>query len=165
MRVASPYSSEKACLVHRDSSPKSPFGVEVPASTTSTSHWNMAPAPMTRSASSRCLRRLLVRPRSPGGMCMKTPSAGSQRERGARKAGRRDGSRDEHLYVGLVCFLISEVAEYSLAGALLPLPGGAVLQAAMASLVIHAAKRSLDDDLALLAKRIAAYEARTSPVR
>ena len=57
-------------------------------------------------------------------------------------------------------YRISEVREYALRGANLPLPGGRLLQAAMGLLVVAAEERaSAGEDLAVLSKRIADYEA------
>jgi len=57
-------------------------------------------------------------------------------------------------------YRISEVREYALRGANLPLPGGRLLQAAMGLLVVAAEERaSVGEDLAVLSKRIADYEA------
>jgi len=68
--------------------------------------------------------------------------------------------RDDYLQVGQVAFRVSEVREYALRGANLPLTGGRLLQAAMGLLVVAAANRAAaGEDVALLAKRIAEYEA------
>ena len=57
-------------------------------------------------------------------------------------------------------FRISEVREYALRGANLPLPGGRLLQAAMGLLVVAAESRAAaGEDVKLLSKRIADYEA------
>ncbi|MEO6777675.1 MAG: hypothetical protein ABI467_32415 [Kofleriaceae bacterium] len=57
-------------------------------------------------------------------------------------------------------YRISEVREYALRGANLPLPGGRLLQAAMGLLVVAAEERATaGEDLAVLSKRIADYEA------
>ncbi|HUJ60553.1 MAG TPA: hypothetical protein VLX92_18760 [Kofleriaceae bacterium] len=57
-------------------------------------------------------------------------------------------------------FRLSEVREYALRGANLPLTGGRLLQAAMGLLVVAAEERaSAGEDLGLLSKRIADYEA------
>ena len=57
-------------------------------------------------------------------------------------------------------YRISEVREYALRGANLPLPGGRLLQAAMGLLVVAAEERaSAGEDLAVLSKRISDYEA------
>lgn len=70
-------------------------------------------------------------------------------------------SRGERLHIGdLLAFDLSEVREYAMAGEVLPLPHGARLQAALAVLVVPLEQRTLEKDLDLLAKRIAAYEAR-----
>ncbi len=49
--------------------------------------------------------------------------------------------RGEYIQVGTVAFRINEVREYALRGANIPLPGGALLQAAMALLVVAAVER------------------------
>lgn len=68
--------------------------------------------------------------------------------------------RGEYLQVGQVAFRISEVREYALRGANLPLTGGRLLQAAMGLLVVAAEERArAGEDFALLAKRVADYEA------
>ena len=69
--------------------------------------------------------------------------------------------RGEYLQVGQhVAFRIAEVREYALRGANLPLTGGRLLQAAMGLLVVAADERAAGgEDLALLGKRIADYEA------
>jgi hypothetical protein len=57
-------------------------------------------------------------------------------------------------------YRIAEVREYALRGANLPLPGGRLLQAAMGLLVVAAEERaSAGEDLTILSKRIADYEA------
>jgi hypothetical protein len=50
--------------------------------------------------------------------------------------------RGDFIQVGNVAFRVDEVREYAEAGANLPLPGGRVLQAAMAMLVVAAAERA-----------------------
>jgi hypothetical protein len=56
-------------------------------------------------------------------------------------------------------FRISEVREYALRGANLPLAGGRLLQAAMGLLVVAAEERAAQgEDVTLLSKRIADYE-------
>ncbi len=67
----------------------------------------------------------------------------------------------EHLKVGKnSAFRIGEVREYALRGANLPLPGGRLLQAAMGLLVVAAEERAAaGEDLGLLSKRVADYEA------
>ena len=66
----------------------------------------------------------------------------------------------EHVRVGRVAFRMSEVCEYAEAGANLPLPGGKLLQAAIATLVYAAYRRGHpSDDVALLRRRVAVYEA------
>ena len=68
--------------------------------------------------------------------------------------------RGDYLQVGQVAFRISEVREYALRGANLPLTGGRLLQAAMGLLVVAAEERAATgEDVALLSKRIADYEA------
>ncbi len=67
--------------------------------------------------------------------------------------------RGEYLQVGNVAFRISEVREYALRGANLPLTGGRLLQAAMGLLVVAAEERAgQGEDVAVLSKRIAEYE-------
>ncbi len=65
------------------------------------------------------------------------------------------------LNVGANCaFRITEVREYALRGANLPLAGGRLLQAAMGLLVVAAEERAgAGEDLVLLSKRVADYEA------
>ena len=67
----------------------------------------------------------------------------------------------EFLQVGKsVAFRISEVREYALRGANLPLPGGRLVQAAVGLLVVAADERARQgEDLDALSKRIADYEA------
>jgi len=68
----------------------------------------------------------------------------------------------DHLKVGSggLAFKITEVREYALRGANLPLTGGRLLQAAMGLLVVAAEERAAaGEDVALLSKRIADYEA------
>lgn len=68
--------------------------------------------------------------------------------------------RGDYLQVGQVAFRISEVREYALRGANLPLTGGRLLQAAMGLLVVAAEERAAGgENVAVLAKRIADYEA------
>lgn len=68
--------------------------------------------------------------------------------------------RGEYLQVGQVAFRITEVREYALRGANLPLTGGRLLQAAMGLLVVAAEIRAkAGEDTTVLAKRIADYEA------
>jgi hypothetical protein len=68
--------------------------------------------------------------------------------------------RGDYLQVGAVAFRIAEVREYALRGANLPLTGGRLLQAAVGLLVVAAEERAAQgEDVALLAKRIADYEA------
>ena len=68
--------------------------------------------------------------------------------------------RGEYLQVGQVAFRITEVREYALRGANLPLTGGRLLQAAMGLLVVAAETRAkTGEDVSVLAKRIADYEA------
>lgn len=52
--------------------------------------------------------------------------------------------RGDFIQVGSVAFRVTEVREYAEAGANLPLPGGHMLQAAMAMLVVAAAERTAD---------------------
>jgi hypothetical protein len=67
--------------------------------------------------------------------------------------------RGDYLQVGQVAFRISEVREYALRGANLPLTGGRLLQAAMGLLVVAAEERAATgEDVGLLSKRIADYE-------
>ena len=67
--------------------------------------------------------------------------------------------RGDYLQVGNVAFRISEVREYALRGANLPLTGGRLLQAAMGLLVVAAEERAAQgEDVAVLSKRIAEYE-------
>jgi hypothetical protein len=67
----------------------------------------------------------------------------------------------EFLQVGKsVAFRISEVREYAVRGANLPLPGGRLVQAAMGLLVVAADERARQgEDLDALARRIGDYEA------
>ncbi|MBA3539023.1 MAG: hypothetical protein H0T79_05300 [Deltaproteobacteria bacterium] len=68
--------------------------------------------------------------------------------------------RGDYLQVGQVAFRITEVREYALRGANLPLTGGRLLQAAMGLLVVAAEERaSAGEDVNVLSKRIADYEA------
>jgi hypothetical protein len=68
--------------------------------------------------------------------------------------------RGDYLQVGQVAFRISEVREYALRGANLPLTGGRLLQAAMGLLVVAAEERATTgEDVGVLSKRIADYEA------
>ena len=67
--------------------------------------------------------------------------------------------KGEYLQVGIISFRISEVREYALRGANLPLSGGRLLQAAMGLLVVAAEERAgQGEDVTVLAKRIAEYE-------
>jgi hypothetical protein len=67
--------------------------------------------------------------------------------------------RGDYLQVGQVAFRISEVREYALRGANLPLTGGRLLQAAMGLLVVAAEERAATgEDVAVLSTRIADYE-------
>ena len=67
--------------------------------------------------------------------------------------------RGDYLQVGQVAFRISEVREYALRGANLPLTGGRLLQAAMGLLVVAADGRAkAGEDVQVLSKRIADYE-------
>jgi hypothetical protein len=66
----------------------------------------------------------------------------------------------DKLQVGQIAFKITEVREYALRGANLPLTGGRLLQAAMGLLVVAAEERAgAGEDVQLLSKRIADYEA------
>jgi hypothetical protein len=68
--------------------------------------------------------------------------------------------KGDFLQVGLIAFRIAEVREYALRGANLPLSGGRLLQAAMGLLVVAAEERAAQgEDVSLLSKRIADYEA------
>jgi hypothetical protein len=68
--------------------------------------------------------------------------------------------KGDYLQVGQMNFRITEVREYALRGANLPLQGGRLLQAAMGLLVVAAEERAQSgEDLALLSKRVADYEA------
>jgi hypothetical protein len=68
--------------------------------------------------------------------------------------------RGEYLQIGSVAFRIAEVREHALRGANLPLTGGRLLQAAMGLLVVAAEERAAaGEDLGLLSKRVADYEA------
>ena len=68
--------------------------------------------------------------------------------------------KNDYLQVGSVQFRISEVREYALRGANLPLTGGRLLQAAMGLLVVAAEERAAaGEDLVVLSKRVADYEA------
>jgi hypothetical protein len=68
--------------------------------------------------------------------------------------------RGDFLQVGSAHFRVSEVREYALRGANLPLAGGRLLQAAMGLLVVAADGRAAaGEDVSLLSKRIADYEA------
>ena len=68
--------------------------------------------------------------------------------------------RGDYLQIGQIAFQINEVRELSLRGANLQLPGGRMLQAAMGLLVIAAEERAVvGEDLEMLAKRVADYEA------
>jgi hypothetical protein len=66
----------------------------------------------------------------------------------------------DYLSVGDKSFRVSEVREYALRGANLPLAGGRLLQAAMGLLVVAAEERAgAGEDIHLLSKRVADYEA------
>lgn len=68
--------------------------------------------------------------------------------------------KGDFLQVGERAYRISEVREYALRGANLPLHGGRLLQAAMGLLVVAAEERAAaGEDLAVLSKRVADYEA------
>ena len=82
------------------------------------------------------------------------------RARPARRQRRRLPARRLPRGVGQISFRIAEVREYALRGANLPLTGGRLLQAAMGLLVVAAEERAAaGEDVALLSKRIADYEA------
>jgi hypothetical protein len=67
--------------------------------------------------------------------------------------------KGEKLQVGAIAFPITEVREYALRGANLPLTGGRLLQAAMGLLVVAADERAeAGEDLSVLSKRVADYE-------
>jgi hypothetical protein len=67
--------------------------------------------------------------------------------------------RNDYLVVGAHSFRISEVREYALRGANLPLANGRLLQAAMGLLVVAAEERATaGEDVAVLSRRIADYE-------
>ena len=82
-------------------------------------------------------------------------------ERALKVGGDEVRVEGEFLQVGKsVAFRISEVREYALRGANLPLPGGRLVQAAMGLLVVAAEERARQgEDLQALARRIAEYEA------
>jgi hypothetical protein len=66
---------------------------------------------------------------------------------------------NDRLNVGAISFRITEVREYALRGANLPLTGGRLLQAAMGLLVVAAEERAgAGEDVTILSKRIADYE-------
>jgi hypothetical protein len=69
--------------------------------------------------------------------------------------------KDGYLKVGAEqSYKITEVREYALRGANLPLPGGRLLQAAMGLLVVAAEERATaGEDVGVLSKRISDYEA------
>jgi hypothetical protein len=68
--------------------------------------------------------------------------------------------RGDYLQVGQVAFRVSEVREFALRAANLPLTNGRLLQAAMGLLVVAADSRAASgEDVSVLAKRIADYEA------
>ena len=67
--------------------------------------------------------------------------------------------KGDRLQVGQIAFAVSEVREYALRGANLPLTGGRLLQAAVGLLVVAAEERAAaGEDIALLSKRVADYE-------
>ena len=67
--------------------------------------------------------------------------------------------QNDYLVVGQHSFRISEVREYALRGANLPLANGRLLQAAMGLLVVAAEERATaGEDVAVLSRRIADYE-------
>jgi hypothetical protein len=70
--------------------------------------------------------------------------------------------RGDFLQVGAISFRLSEVREHALRGANLPLTNGRLLQAAMGLLVVAAEERAAaGEDLGVLSKRVADYEAWT----
>ena len=72
----------------------------------------------------------------------------------------RGADGNDKLQVGQIAFKIAEVRDYALRGANLPLTGGRLLQAAMGLLVVAAEERArAGEDVSLLSKRIADYEA------
>jgi hypothetical protein len=81
-------------------------------------------------------------------------------ERALKVGGDEVRVEGEFLQVGKsVAFRITEVREYALRGANLPLPGGRLVQAAMGLLVVAAEDRARQgEDLEALARRIAEYE-------
>jgi len=90
-----------------------------------------------------------------------TQAARREVERALKVGGDEVCVEGEFLQVGKsVAFRISEVREYALRGANLPLPGGRLVQAAMGLLVVAAEDRARQgEDLDALARRIADYEA------
>jgi hypothetical protein len=68
-----------------------------------------------------------------------------------------------YVYVGEVVFRLSDVTEYAARAGNLPMPDGGLLQAAFVHLVITAAQRPVDEDAALLRRRIAEFEASPMP--
>lgn len=67
---------------------------------------------------------------------------------------------DEILYIGDFRCLISDVERYEALGAVIPLPNGGGMQAALAMLVVAARQRR--EDLTVLSRRIADYETRVA---
>ena len=87
--------------------------------------------------------------------CARRPKARAKRARAASSSTRCSSAatscylRGDYLQVGQVAFRISEVREYALRGANLPLTGGRLLQAAMGLLVVAAEERAAaGEDLA-----------------
>jgi hypothetical protein len=68
-------------------------------------------------------------------------------------------ARGDFIQIGAWAFRISEVRDYAMCGANIPLPDGSVLQAALALVVVAVSARPAEDDFACLSKRIADYEA------
>jgi hypothetical protein len=68
--------------------------------------------------------------------------------------------RGQYLVIGGFAFKLSEVEEYGLHGADIPLPDGGAVQAALALMVIALQERAQDeDDYVLLAERVRRYQA------
>ncbi len=95
---------------------------------------------------------------------MRTQSSATSSLQGDSAMGLRVGDEtvlvsQGYLRVGSTSFRNSEVREYALRGANLPLPGGRLLQAALGLLVIVADERARKgEDLDALGRRIAEYE-------
>ncbi len=127
-------------------------------------------APMPPSGSRKSSRHAMHRSAPRGLRGREAPHA--RPGRGQRRSGR---ARPEHallvgndvvflrgdfLQVGSIAFRITEVREFALRGANLPLTGGRLLQAAMGLLVVAAEERArAGEDFELLSKRVADYEA------